>query len=73
MACIVTFHESWEMEEVVKQTNGVVKQHGVRTSMIGKVANCTHAKGETGLPLLSRCLVREDSWKTWTENGFDRT
>ena len=44
MACIVTFHESWEMEEVVKQANGVVKQHGIRTSMIGKVTNCTDTK-----------------------------
>ena len=56
---------------MVKQTNGVDKQHGIRSLMIGKVANRRDDKGETYFLSLSTYLDREDSWKTWTKAGTD--
>ena len=60
------------MEGVVKQANGVDKQHGNRSFMIGEVANRRDGKGETDFLSLSTYLDREDSWKTWTKKDFDR-
>ena len=36
---------------MVKQANGVDKQHGIRSLMIGKVANRRDGKGETWLSI----------------------
>ena len=57
---------------MVKQANGVDKQHGIRSFMIGKVTNRRDGKGETDFLSLSTYLDREDSWKTWTKKGFDK-
>ena len=70
MARIVTFHELWEMEGVVKKPKGVDKQHGIRSFMIGEVANRGDGKGETDFLSLSTYLEREDSWNTWIKKGF---
>ena len=57
---------------VVKQANGVDKQHGIRSFMVGKVANRRDGKGETDFLSLSTYLTGEDSWNTWIKKGFDR-